>query len=659
MEGQTPRDRVKFYGSADLANFFLVDEAVALIRVQVEKEEMASLNDALEVHNALEFERNGVLPRTLTQAERDELALHARSLSGQIAAFFAKIDGSNVNEHLFGFEREYVQDLLQLIGRFKVAKKVGGQELFEALTRAEVPLWAMLREKQFVTAYDKQLRSVMMSDARHGELLVYRSLLRSSPDAGFLPASLSPDDSQQIFKNYIDSQSPHLNYVEAIANAQDNPIIGITPKIRLAAQRRVTNLTRALLADERNVLIGTGYAVGIDPEQQEPRQDRVQPVGGRTLHQRTFGGRYLNASKEPAQILANFARTIGYMEGRGLLDLPSFPSQIGVLEGLRISGKDAYPRGSMFVRRDSLTVLGTEAYHDFLHQEGIEVEGIVAWYFREYIPEVFDVVGFDYAPSTVSSTFLERCRHICAEMESLVKQFTLYSEEGKIDRELLEMTSAPRPWKDIPSLVERKYLFHRASEECDTALRLLFSDQSSITFINEELKASSFVQLALNNQLHYEDLHHYQTELVDWLIAADIVAVDDGTIVFRSLQTLLVLRDIRTYEAAPFAHYGMQKTAAEELVAKGWLDYRSSLFTQAEASYFNFFLNKCEFSDGYDLRNKYLHGTNPDSSNEDAHRKAYMQLLRLTVALVLKIHDDIVLRAEIVEKRHQKLASCR
>lgn len=299
----------------------------------------------------------------------------------------------------------------------------------------------------------------------------------------------------------------------------------------------------------------------------------------------------------------------------------------------------------MFAHRDSLTILGTEAYYDFLQQAGVEVEDIVAWYFREYIAEVFGVTGFDYAASTVSSTFLERCRHICAEMESIVKQFTLYCEDGEIDRELLEMTSSPRPWGEIPSLVERKYLVQSANEDCETALRLLFSDQSRITFVNKDLRATSFVQLVLDNQLQYEDLHHYQTGLVDWLIAVGVVTVDDGTIVFNSLQTLLVLRDIRTYEAGPSGHYRIEAAAAEDPVAKGWLDCSATLLSPAEASYFNFFLNKSEFSDGNNLRNKYLHGTNPDPRNEEAHRKAYMQLVRLTVALVLKIHDDFVLRA--------------
>ena len=640
MEDPAPRDRLKFYGPYDLANAVLVDEAVALIRAQSSEQSIASMNDALEVYNALEFERLGVLPRTLTLDERDALATAARALRGQLAAFFATIDSKNVDDHLDGFEREYVQDLLKLVGRHNVAKNVGGSTLYESLVGAGVPLWAMLRDKQFVSAHDGRLRDALLVDARSGELLAGIRLIRSSSDGSFLPKSLTPSDEQQILQNYIDSAAPHLNYVEAIANAQDRPEHGITPKLRLAAQRRKDDLVQALFADEARVSMSTGYAVGIDPEQQEAVLDSVERKDTRTLHRRTFGGLHLKSSLEPLEVLKNFWDTVGYSEGRGLLALPSFRSQIGTLEGLFVSGKDSYPRGGAFAHRDCLTLLGTDAYYDFLQQEGVEVEDVIAWFFREHIAEAYGAAGFEYAPSTASSTFLERCRHICAEMESAAKQFTLYCEDGKLDRELLQMTSSPRAWGSIPSLVDRKYLVRTDSQDCGFALHLLFNDQSRITYISNELRATTFLELVLTNEVRYTDLRHYQVEPVDWLITEGLVSLDDGVICFSSPPMLRVLQDVHKFGAGPFGHYWFEESAAVSLVDKGWLEVGSTLLTSAEASYFNFFLNKSEFSDGHDLRNRYLHGTNADPRDESAHRASYMQLLRVMVSLVLKIEDD-------------------
>lgn len=641
------RDRIKFYGPGDLANYVIAEEAVALLTARSPTGTITSVNDALEIHNALEFERHDILPSTLTEGERAALSSQVKALRGQIAGYFATLDATNIAEQMAGFDHEYVHDLLQMADRFELAKNVGGQKLFDALVSVGVPLWAMLEDKSFVDRHDRRLRATLLSNVACGELLVNARLMKSGAKT-YLPKSLSGDDSRHILESYINTESPHLNYVETIAHAQDNAAFGITPKVRLAAQRRVDELTRALFADESRVISGTSYSVRIDPDQDEPLRERTGHDGAKQLHERILGGQYLKSSMARDQILANFATIIGYTHDRGLLALPSFRREIGVFEGLRVAAKDAYPRGASYRHRDILTILGTKAYCDFLQREGIEVEDVIAWYFRDYIDEVFGATGFEFAPSTASGTFLERCRHLCAEMESIAKQFTLYCEDGDIDRELLEMTSAPRPWASIPSLVNRKYLLKSTSGEPDTALRLLFSDQSRITFINSDLRARSFVQLVLQNHVKYEDLHHYQTMPVDWLVSAGLVSLDDGTVGISSLPKILVLQDIDAYEAGPFGHYVLEKAAAEELAGQGWLEFSSTLLSPAEASYFNFVLNKSQFTDGYDLRNRYLHGTNPNPRDEKAHGEAYLQLLRLMIALVLKINDDFALHSSEV-----------
>lgn len=206
------------------------------------------------------------------------------------------------------------------------------------------------------------------------------------------------------------------------------------------------------------------------------------------------------------------------------------------------------------------------------------------------------------------------------------------------------MTSAPRPWSEIPSLVEHKYLRSEATRDCEQALHLLYNDQSKLTYVNKALRARSFVELITENELPYDALHHFQKEPVDWLISEGLVAVDAGVIEFTQPTLILVLSDIYNREAAPFGHYGTDESAAAlALVDKGWLAFSSTLLTSAEASYFNFILNKSEFSDGPDLRNRYAHGTNADPGDVTAHRQSYVLLLRMLVSLALKIRDEFQL----------------
>jgi hypothetical protein len=74
---------------------------------------------------------------------------------------------------------------------------------------------------------------------------------------------------------------------------------------------------------------------------------------------------------------------------------------------------------------------------------------------------------------------------------------------------------------------------------------------------------------------------------------------------------------------------------------KGILKFDNTLFTIEERKYLNYYLNKKEFSNSLDLRNKYLHGTN--SSSEDEQQNDYLRLLKLIILVIYKIKDDLIL----------------
>lgn len=641
MTDPTAREWLKFYGTRDLANAWLADVAISLIRERPAGRAVESLNEALELHNAIAFEAHGIFPSGLTQDAQEELAVTARKLREQIAAFFSKIDAANLDACLSGFEYPYAEDLITLLVRHNVVKNTGGSILFEALLRARIPIAAMLSNRQFVKQHDRRLRDALLADPRNGEHLVGNLLVRNRPTSCVLPKSFGGAEWKQLLSAYIGSESPHFNHLEAIAKAYDNEKLGITPKIRLQAKTRCDAMRKELFTDEKNTLVRNGVGIRIEPDQRQPLSIHNEHEDGGSTHMRSFGEKYLLSSMKPIRVLANFKSLVGYMDRHGLLTMPSVPKQIGAIERLFISGKDTYPKGQMFMHLDSLTLLGTQMYTEFLWRNGVEIEEVITWHFREHLANEFGAKNFHYTPSSPNSSFLERCRHIGAEMESVARQFALYCDEGVLDLDLLRMTSAPRPWSQIPSLGDRKYLERNQHGDCDRALYLLFCDQSGLTYVNQSLRSRSFEQLVTRNRLFYEELHHYQKEPVDWLISKGLVAVVDGVLEFSNPSLILVLSDVNEHEAAPYARYGPDESAAGlVLVEKGWLKFTTTLLTSAEASYFNYMLNKSEFSDGPDLRNNYSHGTNADPSDLTAHRTAYIQFIRLLVALTLKIRDD-------------------
>ena len=71
------------------------------------------------------------------------------------------------------------------------------------------------------------------------------------------------------------------------------------------------------------------------------------------------------------------------------------------------------------------------------------------------------------------------------------------------------------------------------------------------------------------------------------------------------------------------------------------IQYGASLFSIPEQSYINYILNKAEFSNGHDLRNKYIHGTH--SLRKEDHQKDYIELLKIMILIVIKINEEFCL----------------
>lgn len=159
-------------------------------------------------------------------------------------------------------------------------------------------------------------------------------------------------------------------------------------------------------------------------------------------------------------------------------------------------------------------------------------------------------------------------------------------------------------------------------------------------------------QLIVSNAISYETFHEWQQVEIDFLIGEGIVENTSQQIKIASPSQFRVLRDLWDREAASYYHCTPKARAAiHDMLHRGWLERRRSLLTGAEASYVNYFLNQSEFSNGPDLRNRYLHGQQHQGEDVQAHRETYLRALRMLIGFVIKINDDFTLRAgEVKEK---------
>jgi hypothetical protein len=179
-------------------------------------------------------------------------------------------------------------------------------------------------------------------------------------------------------------------------------------------------------------------------------------------------------------------------------------------------------------------------------------------------------------------------------------------------------------------------------------MHFLFSDQTGLGYLNSSLNSPTLFDLLANQKVEYADFDEHQISQIDRLISLGILEKVDSRIDFRSKEQILVLKNLYDYEAVNYYQYPETMTSEiDAMIQNGWLVKKSSLLTTPEASYFNYVLNQQEFSNGHDLRNKYLHGTQSNKDGENAHYNTYIVGLKLILALIIKIDNDFSIRNKI------------
>ena len=101
---------------------------------------------------------------------------------------------------------------------------------------------------------------------------------------------------------------------------------------------------------------------------------------------------------------------------------------------------------------------------------------------------------------------------------------------------------------------------------------------------------------------------------------------------------VVILKDIYENDYTCIYYTPHRQSVIDKMIALGDIQERNTLFSKPEADYLNYELNKSEFSNGLDLRNKYAHSSY--SKDEEQQKKDYMELLKLMILVITKINDE-------------------
>ena len=651
-------NRVKFYGKADMANGYMLEKALPILQQLKLSKEYVNINDVIELYNVYKFINAQIFRKDFNSEEK---ALfneeNSKIINQTIGRFFSKVNNGTVANYFGKIEREYIEDVLELFEKYKVHKRISWDSFKHFIDSNHIPLFYIVECEKIVNTFDNDIKELILKDNQSVDLLITKYLKKSPARQVFLPKSLSIEDKEQIVKNYIASAMVHPGTLELIINLPVNSDFKISDDTRLAAKNRYDQEMDNLFVKSENSGFQTTIEAEINNKQKEPviidyKENRFYI---------SVSSKWIRDNLDYPTLLNNFIHIYNFVDKENRIEFISKPNQISALERVFMDTdlKKVYIKGSFFDIYNNFAVVAMVSYCEFLEKEcNIRIEEVLQWFFDEYLVSEFNIHDFIVNMPSSGSSYLEKCRTICCEFESILKQYEALVKFGTINHDFIELSSRPMDYHAINSLMPDKYIYlNETNQDCKNTLYLLFSDQTMLTYLPHRKDVEGYnclYELLINTTVNISEYEDYQLNDIKWLIIKGILKQDSqGNLTLHDKLEAIILCDLykNGFVSNQFLERFQLNKPLKNLQQKRWIYKESSLFAKQECDYLDFYLNKSKFTNGQDLRNTYLHGTQRKRGADiDLHRVNYYRLLMFVVITIIKINEELCYKDECMEK---------
>lgn len=636
-------DRVKFYSIEDMSSGYNFNKAIEVIKTLYPKD--YDINDIIEFYNIIKIFNKSII--NSLEKEIKELCINSQSKLNSIIGKFCKcINNSNIINYLFDVDFNYIEDFFEILDKYKVYKNINDKTFKDILEKNDNYLHIVLYNKELVFYFEKILKESLLNDIKSAETLLdeYEIEHLGNHKQRYFPRCLTKNDKEKVLINYINSDMANLNYLRIIVNLQSTSELIVSDKTRLLAKRKVEEQEKKLFDKSSGVEMSTMIKF------QKDVKDAVQfDINGQNWDF-TYSADWIEQNKEDySTLLNNFIYLFEYADRQMRWTMVSKFSFMGIFERtIFMRSKRDYPVSTTFNRLNQLADIQLYGYYEQLQKYGLRIEDLILWFFNEYLPKEFNIENYNINMPSKKSNYLEKCRTLLPEIDSCLKQFNYYVEDGIIDSELIQISSTHMFFKNVKSLLKNKYVYPNG-KEYNVITYYLFSDQCMLAYIERfKKKYENFYDLLMNENIKRDEIVRYEQESLNKLIKGGYIYIDnEGFIKIKNKVQTLLLKDINNNDVISYWKLNdKQRYEIDLLVKKELLKFESSLFSKPEQDYLNYNLNKSEFINSLDLRNMYGHGTQ-SFGNEDVHHSNYIRFLKFFILIIIKINDELCIVDEL------------
>ncbi len=592
------------------------------------------INEIVELYSiALCFEEFEKLPH-IENSDKDIYRERCKEIPQICGRFCSMITDDTVVPCFQKINFNYRDELLSLFDKYGVFAHISNEKLVELIEMNYISLVRILSHKSIVTRYDKALTEYMRTHIKTAEFIISH-LWEEESDIKNLPPSLSNEIALQIIDSYIELEDDeiHPNSLQLLENGFDTNGFRISDEIKLKAKKRRI----CYWENKSSGLHHFEYGYEIEYTSDLSADDPVKTNTVGNMMKLSYSKHWISENLDYPTILNNFIWLFGFVDSQYRCTFSPTSSKLSLTESLfGVHGKGYYPRSMQCSLEQGIAQGNLSSYYRELSRHNIRLEDVFEWFFNEYILNEFGVAHYHFEAPSEHTSLLEKCKLIALAIDEILKQFNLWCKHGVIERDLLETSSKPLPFSEIGSKQEKKYAYAQ-SDEIKQEMGMLFSESFPLGLCHD---GKTFAELLSENSVNVTDFEDYDKENLDFLISRGVVTLDGNTLLPNKPRILLLKELFNKGVLCPnyLFSYQQQLFSLEE---NGDIVYESTLFSRPEQQLLNQKLNKAEFTNGDDLRNKYVHGSYP--LEEAKQERDYFDFLVIIALIIIKINEEFLL----------------
>jgi hypothetical protein len=590
------------------------------------------LEDIVELYNILLFlESDGWTDQT---ESIEKFKKHLPAIFGKFFSIY-KLNEDGISDYN-KLEDFYQKNFWSIFVRFGLIKKTKVPDFQSFIELTDVPAWYLLHNESIVNKYSFTLKNFLLKKPKSFEFFVNFYDVTTEPDF-FFPTTFNEDEVNEWARRYCELPDANTNYLESIMNWSNKQTYKLDSKVKLLAERARKRLLDQIF--NKNTGQPIKMAVGF---QDDLGRDFDFKKGDGLNFTLIFNKKLLLDHIEPPSILNNFIYVFGFYDlfqgfsyardgydSEGLLDLLT-----------QQKSKYNYNRGYTQKFIDDLHDLIFYAYFDFLNYHGVDMEEIFADFYNTQIELNYHKKGFFFSPSSSQVSFYERCKALLPEMDSILKQYELFYDEGEIDEELFEIGSVGDSYQNLRSFNEKKFCYFESNRIIELS-KLLFSNQSILATNKKGNESKSFHSRVIKGVTR-EEFNKYQTKYIDRLITEQVLGSNVANQLYFKEENLIAT----LYLLWSVGYLNLQYCPNEilEIVQKmhdsGDIRYGNTLFSEQEIDMISFYMDDKKFGNSLAIRNKTTHGRMA-RKNVTETKLYYLRLLIILLLYTIRIAEEL------------------